>query len=293
MATTVAAAVATFVLSLILACALLRLRCRKVGSPFGPRARYWGLFVVVSTAVVSTGVGLIIGAASHHDPAAYVGIIVPGGLWFRKLPPQRDRDLLPRTMANLLTLPFSHLYDRMGDDMQDWCDTRLRAASAKPQWISDAVIYYHNQVAARLRDAQALADLECWRNSITHKISIERMINLDTAAARLLAALQMHPSTQHIRRHADEDLAQLGRRLEAEALNELHLYLAYAYRLGYQKMLIYPFRPSAQRARLQRAEPAAPELQLSVRRFSRSCQGRTRRRGASTRAEVAARSRGS
>ena len=261
MATTVAGAVATFALSLILACALLRLRCRKIGSPFGPRARYWGLFVAVSTAIVSTGVGLIIGAASHLDPAAFVGIIVPGGLWFRKLPPQRDRDLLPRTMSNLLTLPFSHLYDRMGDDMQDWCDTRLRAASVRPQWISDAVIYYHNQVAARLRDAQAMADLECWRNSITHKISIERMINLDTTPARLRAALQMHPSTQHIRGYTDEELAQLARRLEAEALNELHLYLAYAYRLGYQKMLIYPFRPSPQRARLQQhAEPTAPEL---------------------------------
>ncbi len=30
---------------------------------------------------------------------------------------------------------------------------------------------------------------------------------------------------------------------------------AAAYRLGYHKMLIYPFRPSAQRARVQRAEP--------------------------------------
>jgi hypothetical protein len=65
--------------------------------------------------------------------------------------PQRDRDLLPRTWPSLLTLPFSRLYDRMGDDMQDWCDTRLRAASAKPQWISDAVIYYHNQVSAERR----------------------------------------------------------------------------------------------------------------------------------------------
>lgn len=260
MAGTVTGAVATFALSLILACALLRLRCRKIGSPFGPRARYWGLLVAVLTAIVSTGVGVIIVAASHNDPAAYVGILVPGGLWFRKLPPGRDRDLFPRTLPSLLTLPFSHLYDRMGDDMQDWCDTRLRAASARPQWISDAVVYYHNQVAARLRDAQAVASLECWRNSITHKINIERMINLDTTPARLQAALQTHPSTQHIRADTDEDLAQLARRLEAEALNELHLYLAYAYRLGYQKMLIYPFRPAAKRARVQRAEPMAPEL---------------------------------
>jgi hypothetical protein len=253
-------AVGTFALSLILAYGFLRVRCRKIGHPFGPRARYWALFIVVSTAVVSTGAGLLIVAASHHDHAAYVGIAVPGGLWFRSLPPQRDRDLLPRTFSSLLTLPFSRLYDRMGDDMENWCDVRLRAASAKPEWISDAVIYYHNQVAARLRGGQALTDMDSWRNSITHKINIERMINLDVAPARLRAALQTHPSTQHIRSYADGDLDRLASRLEVEALNELHLYLAYAYRLGYQNMLIYPFRPSAQRARVQRAEPTAPEL---------------------------------
>jgi hypothetical protein len=70
----------------------------------------------------------------------------------------------------------------------------------------------------------------------------------------------MHPSTQHIRGYADGDLERLASRLEVEALNELHLFLAYAYRLGYQNMLIYPFRPSTQRARVQRAEPTAPEL---------------------------------
>lgn len=260
MASTIAGAIGTFVLSLIVAYTLLRLRCRKIGPPFGPRARYWAYVVVAGTAAVSTGVGLLIAAASRQDPAAYVGVIVPGGLWFRKFPPERDRDLLPRTLASLLTLPFSQLYERMGDDMQNWCDIRLRAASPKPEWISDAVIYYHNQVAAGLRDDRARTDLDCWRNSITHKISIERMISLETTPARLRAALQMHPSTQHIHDYTDEDLVQLASRLETEALNELHLYLAYAYRLGYQKMLIYPFRPPAQRARVQRAEPTAPEL---------------------------------
>jgi hypothetical protein len=260
MASTVLGAIGTFVLSLVLAYGFLRLRCRTIGPPFGPRARYWALFITVATALVSTGVGLIIVAASHHDHAAYVGIVVPGGLWFRRLPPQRDRDLLPRTLASLLTLPFSHLYDRMGDDMQDWCDIRVRAAAPKPQWISDAVIYYHMQVAGRLRDDQARANLDGWRNSITHKISIERMIKVDAAPARLRAAFQLHSSTQHIRGYTDEDLPRLANRLEAEALNELHLFLAYAYRLGYQKLLIYPFRPSAQIARVQRAEPTAPEL---------------------------------
>jgi hypothetical protein len=264
MSSTVLGAVGTFALSLILAYVLLRLRCRSIGPAFGPRARYWAFFVVVATAIVSTGVGLVIVAASHQHPAALVGVVVPGGLWFRKFPPQRDQDMLPRTASGLLTLPFSQLYDRMGDDMQNWCDIRLRAASPKPEWISDAVVYYHNQVAAGLRDAQALADLDRWRNSITHKINIERMINLDTTQTRLRAALQTHPSTQHladIGGYTEEDLARLGSRLETEALNELHLYLAYVYRLGYHKMLIYPFRPPpAQRPRVQRAEPTAPEL---------------------------------
>jgi len=264
MASTVVGAVGTFALSLILAYVLLRLRCRKIGPPFARHARYWASFVVVGTAILSTGVGLLIVAASHMHPAALVGVVVPGGLWFRKFPPQRDQDMLPRTAAGLLTLPFSHLYDRMGDDMQDWCDTRLRAASPKPEWISDAVIYYHNQVAAGLKNPQAMAQLDRWHDSITHKINIERMINLDTTETRLRAALQTHPSTQHlpdIAGYTEEDLERLGLRLETEALNELHLYLAYVYRLGYHKLLIYPFRPpNARRPRVPRAEPTAPEL---------------------------------
>jgi hypothetical protein len=260
MASTVLGAIGTFVLSLVLAYGFLRLRCRAIGHPFGRRARYWALFIMVSTAFVSTGVGLIMVAASHHDHAAYVGVIVPGGLWFRRLPPQRDRDLLPATLASLFTLPFSHLYDRMGDDMQDWCDIRVRAASVRPQWIADAVVYYHNQMVGRLRDAKARTDLDGWRTSIMHKIRIERMIDQDFSSARLRAELRTHPSTQHVRAYNDEDLMRLARRLESEALNELHLFLAYAYRLGYQKMLIYPFRPSSLGARVQRAEPTAPEL---------------------------------
>jgi hypothetical protein len=148
----------------------------------------------------------------------------------------------------------------MGDDMQDWCDTRLRAASAKPQWIADAVNYYYNQVHGRVRDPRARADLERWRESITHKIGIVRLISLDTTEVRLRDALQMHPSTQNMRKYADDDLPRLARRLETEALNELHLFLAYVYRLGYHKLLIYPFRPSAHRMPVRRAEPTVPDL---------------------------------
>jgi len=257
----------TFVLSLIVAYGFLRLRCRGIGPPFGPRARYWAFFIVVATAVMSSAVGLLLVVASKHVPA-YVGIIVPSGLWLGKLPPQRDRDMLPRSLSGLLTLPFSRLYDRMGDDMEHWCATRLRAVSPNPQWIADAAQYYSNQAEGLRGESPARANLDRWRDSIRHKISIVRLINLDAGPQRLRASLQMHLSTAHIRKYNDDDLARLAERLETEALNELRLFLAYIYRLGYHTMLIYPFRPSIERVQApqrrplapDRAEPMAPDL---------------------------------
>jgi hypothetical protein len=140
--------VITFAVSLMLACFLLRWRCRRIGPPFGPRARYWALFIVLATASVSAMVGVVFLAAGRVP--AYVGILVPGGLWLSKLPPQRDRDMLPRAWPAVLTLPFSRLYDRMGDDMQEWCDTRIEAARPRPRWIAGAAQYYWNQLAASL-----------------------------------------------------------------------------------------------------------------------------------------------
>jgi hypothetical protein len=75
-----------------------------------------------------------------------------------------------------------------------------------------------------------------------------RLINLDTTPARLHDALQEHPSTQNLRRYSDDDLPRLTRRLESDATNELDLFLATVYRLGYHKLLIYPFRPSVHRS---------------------------------------------
>ena len=87
-----------------------------------------------------------------------------------------------------------------------------------------------------------------------------RLINLETTPARLHASLQMHASTRNIRAFADHDLPLMARRLEADALNELNLFLAYAYRLGYHKLLIYPFRPSVHRApRSSTYEPGVHE----------------------------------
>jgi hypothetical protein len=243
--------VATFIVSLFLACWFLRLRCRGVGPPFGRRARPWALFIVVGTAVVSSGAGLLIATASNHVHAAYAGIAVPVGLWFPRMPPQ---DLTPRTLGAWLALPFSRLYDRMGDDMQDWCDTRIRAAAPRPQWIADAATYYYDQVRRLLKDDQARVRLNDWQESITHKIGIVRLIDLDTTSARLREALQRHYSTRDIRTYADEDLPQLARRLNSDALNELNLFLAYVYRRGYHKLLVYPFRPGAQRPQPRRPD---------------------------------------
>ena len=247
--------VGTFIVSLVFASWFLKLRCRGVGPPSGRHARPWAIVIVLGTAITSAGLGLVIVAASHHPPAAYVGIIVPGGLWLTQVSAPRDRS---GPLAAWLTRPLSRLYDGMGEDMQAWCDIRRAAAAEQPQWISDAAEYYYAQVKSRLKDGQALAQLCGWRDSIVHKISIVRLINLDTLPSRLQDSLQEHAATRNVRAYADDNLPRLARRLENDALNELNLFLAYVYRLGYHKMLIYPFRPSVHRTPRYRAyEPGA------------------------------------
>ena len=235
--------VGTFAVSLVFACVFLQMRCHGVGPPFGRHARPWAVFIVLATALVSTGFGLLILAASHQAPAALVGVVVPGGLWLTSVSAPRDR-----LRAGWLTRPLSHLYDGMGEDMQAWCDIRHRAATEEPQWISDAAKYYYDQVKGRIKDRRALEELCDWRDSIVHKISIVRLVNLDTTPARRHEWLQKHPSTQNLRQYDDDDLPRLARRLESDATNELDLFLARVYRLGYHKLLIYPFRPSVHRS---------------------------------------------
>ena len=157
------------------------------------------------------------------------------------VPQAAPQDLGLRTLGAWQRLPFSRLYDRMGDDMQDWCGTRLQAASAESQWIADAVNYYYDQVQGRLKDDQVRANLDGFRESITHKISIVRLISLGTTSARLQTSLQMHSSTRDTRRYSDNDLPLLARRLESDALIELDLFLTLVYRLGYSQLLVFPF----------------------------------------------------
>lgn len=257
--------VVTFALSLILSCTFLRMRCRGVGPPFGPRARYWGTFIAVSTAAVSTAVGMLIVAASSHSGAAYAGIIVAPGLLLSKVPPQRDLEMRPRTGAHLVTLPFSRLYDRIGDDMQAWCDFRMAAAKSEPRYLGHTAQYYWNQMS-RIRDRRTRDILDTLRRSIVHKMDCVRLIDLDASPARLRDAFQQHPCTQHIRAFTDDDLIWLARRLESDAESELSQFLSRAYKLGYHKMLVYPFRPEPHRPgappppRAEPAEPVTPDL---------------------------------
>jgi hypothetical protein len=256
---------AAFVLSIVSAYVFLRLRYRGVGRPFGPRARRWAVTIILITATVSTGLGLALEVVTRRVEVISISLVLPSSLWLSKLLPQRNRVEPPGTLARWLTLPFSRLYDRMGEDMQDWCDTRLEAARPNPQFIADGVTYYYNQVRGQLKDSQAAAQLADWQESITHKISIVRLIDLDTNPARLRTSLQMHRSTQDARRLADDDLPRLARRLETEALNELALFLAYVYQLGFTQLLIYPWKPQTRTGpRMgETARLTHPELQRS------------------------------
>jgi hypothetical protein len=205
----------------------------------------------VVTAVVSTGLGLAVVVASHHVRAAYVGLVVPSVLWLGKASAERSRRcgrLLPEPLTAFLMFPLRRLDGEMGEDMQDWCDARSRAVSGAPQRVSDAAQYYYNQVAGRLKDARAYADLNALRDSIEHKITMLRRIDLDSPA-RLRAALQCHPSTQDMNKYGVGDLPRLAFRLRSEAEHELHLCLALLYRLGYHKLLIYPSRVPASPSR--------------------------------------------
>lgn len=60
---------------------------------------------------------------------------------------------------------------------------------------------------------------------------------------RLKRSRASHPSTSSTGKYDTADLPRLARRPQSEAENELHLLLAWVYRRGHHKLLIYPFRP--------------------------------------------------
>jgi hypothetical protein len=253
--------VVTLALSLISACGFLWLRCRGAGHPFGPHSRPWAITVIVITAAISTALGVAVVAASHHVRAAYIGLALPSLLWLGKVSAQRARrsgHVVPRQLMAYVMLPLRRLDDGMGDDLQDWCDARSRAVSGRPQQVADAAQYYYNQLVGRPKDARAREQLYCWRESIRHKIKVAQMIGNGEPAARVYAALQSHPSTSDTGKYDTADLPRLTRRLQGEAENELHLLLAWAYRRGNYKLLIYPFRPPPAPHPQHRPAPSEP-----------------------------------
>jgi hypothetical protein len=241
----VPAVVVTLAVSTVSAYGFLLLRCRGRGRPFGPLARWWAVATIVFTAAVSTGLGVAAVAASHHVRAAYVGLVLPSSLLLGESISRRIRDrdrLMPERLVACLTLPLHRLSDRMGEDLQNWCDARLQPVWENAQQISGAAIYYYSQVENRVKDTQAREELDRSRQSIVRKCKIVLLIDRETDPDRLWAALRSHLDMQNMNKYSADDLVNLARRLEIEAGNELLLFLAHLYRLGYRKLLIYGFR---------------------------------------------------
>lgn len=249
-----AGAAGTFVISAVSAYVFLLLRCRGVGYPFGPRARWWAMAVVLMTAMVASGLGVAAVAVSDHLRAVYVGVLLPSGLWLgRRSAAHRSRrgSTLFRTLVTEVTLPLRCLDDSMGDDMQSWCEVRTAAVGPNPELIYDAAGHYYLQVANQVKDRQKLHDLDIRIASIKHKVAIARQARLRTSGtAALRDDLQDHPSTCDNKKYRADDPSLLACRLESDAENELQLLLACIYQLGYRKLVTYRgFKPAPQAKR--------------------------------------------
>jgi len=231
----------TIVISLASAFCFLMLRCRKTGNPFGRRARWWAVTIIVATAVVSTGIGLVVIAAGDHAIAAGVGLVLPSGLWLGKAVSQYG-GRVPQGLVALVLFPLRGLDDAMAEDTQEWCDTRLTAASRTPQFLSEAEDYYFNQVKGSLKDNRTRNQLAQWQGSIRRKVRIVQMIDRGMSRSKVEEALRYDPDTADPRKYNADDPRALARRLRTEAENELNLFLSSLYRLGYHRLLIYPYR---------------------------------------------------
>jgi hypothetical protein len=250
----VAGAAGTFVISAVSAYVFLLLRCRGIGYPFGPRARWWAMAVVLTTAVAATGLGVAAVAVSDHLRAVYIGVLVPSGLWLgSRSASQRSRQgtTLLTTLVTNVTVPLRWLDDCMGDDMQHWCDVRSAAAGISPELIYDAAEHYYIQMANQVRDRQKHDDLDIRLGSIKHKVAIARRARLGTTGIAVMRdRLQDHPSTRQNRKYVADDPILLARRLESDAENELQLLLACMYQLGYRKLVTYRgFKPAPRPSR--------------------------------------------
>jgi hypothetical protein len=251
---------ATTVLSVVTAYVFLWFRCRGIGYPFGPRARWWSYSIIAIAAIVSGGLGLVAGAVSGQAHVAYVAVVLPIGLLLGRVSVDSGTrgGQAAGWLSQLLSSPLRRLNDRMGDDMDYWCEERHRAVADSPKWVAEAAQYYCNQVAGRLKDDRAELYLERLRESIRHKIKVMRVIELGDSPARLHNALQSHPSTAGQHQFTVDDLDLLSRRLRTEAEHELDLLLAFIYQRGFHKLLVYPFRPPKLGRPARRRGPGTP-----------------------------------
>ncbi|HLX48376.1 MAG TPA: hypothetical protein VKS82_08590 [Streptosporangiaceae bacterium] len=245
---------------MVTAYVFLRLRCRGIGYPFGPLARWWSYSIITLTAIISAFLGLAAGAASGQVHVAYVGVVLPIGLLLGRAPGDMGTRAgrAPGWLSHVLSFPLRRLNDRMGDDMHNWCQERHRAVADNPKWVADAAQYYCNQVAGRIKDGRTELYLGRLRESIQHKIKVMRAIELGDSPARLRNALQAHPATANQHQFTVDDLDLLSGRLRTEAEHELGMLLAFIHKRGFHKLLIYPFRPPKPGRPARRRGPSTP-----------------------------------
>lgn len=207
--------------------------------------------VVLITAIIATGLGVAAVAVSDHLRAVYIGVLVPSGLWLGKRSASRRSrrgTTMLRTFFIEVTAPLRFLDDRMGDDMQQWCEVRSAAVGPSPELIYDAAEHYYLQVANQVKGRQQHHDLDTRLGSIKHKVAIARQARLETTRTAVLRDdLQDHPSTRENKKYSTDDPVLLACRLESDAENELELLLARIYQLGYRKLVTYRgFKPAPQ-----------------------------------------------
>jgi hypothetical protein len=240
----VAGVALTGLLSIISAWGFLLARCRGVGRPFGPTSKWWAVAVVLITGAAASVLGVAGAAAGHHVRAFYIGLAVPSALWFDKAAKQRGsregsgNSWLPEALVVWLTFFIQRMTDRIGDDLETWCDERLSAVSGDPRILRQAAVYYHRHIVVRfLRNDVHRKDFDVALEAILHKLDVINLISLDTTAERLNVALRRHISTRSLAaRYAPSDLVS---RLQDSAENDLRFMLADAYRRGCDKLVIY------------------------------------------------------
>jgi hypothetical protein len=245
-----AGAAGTFAISAVSAYVFLQLRCRGIGYPFSPYARWWALIVVLITAVVATGFGVAAVTVSDHLRAVYIGVIVPSVLWFSRSqasPRGRRGSKFWRGVVAQASAPLRWLDDSMGDDLQHWCDDRSSAVANTPELIDDAAEHYYLQMAKHLKSREQHQEFDELLGSIRHKITVARRARQGNGSPSALRdALADHESTRDNSKYSAEDPILLARRLESDAQNEFNLLLASIYRLGYRKLLTYRgYKPAA------------------------------------------------